>query len=345
MEIRTLRKDERESLLALLDLWELPDGWRGRDFFRRTIEVDPTYADENVWVGSDSGRLLSCVQIFPRTTRVLDHDVPTGGIGSVFTHPEWRRSGLAGSLLDRAAEDMQRRGMEISLLFSGLRSFYEEHGFRVYKSHRTVLRWSDRSAAAGSHAAVAIERFRPEADLAAVREIHRAYSSGRTGTTARDTALWQASLVLAGNPAEEFLVARVDGTIVAYLRAALLNDVFQVTELGRSDRGAEGLATLAMGLMRERDPDPLVPPGKSSRELRSFVVLPTFDDIPLTVALEQRGVASHPLEDPTTMLRCIDADGLARRLDAARLPGEEADRFLKRILPPDGLVFWPADRF
>ncbi len=25
--------------------------------------------------------------------------------------------------------------------------------------------------------------------------------------------------------------------------------------------------------------------------------------------------------------------------------GEAADRFLRRILPPDGLVFWPADRF
>jgi predicted N-acetyltransferase YhbS len=348
MEIRTLRKDERESLLALLDSWELPDGWRGRDFFRRYLELDPTYVDENVWVACDGAQLLSCVQIFPRVTRILEHDVPTGGIGSVFTHPEWRRSGLSGSLLERSAEDMLQRGMEISLLFTGLSSFYEKRGWNVYNSHRTVLRWSDRSAAASvasSQAVIAIERFRPEADLEEVREIHRAYSSGRTGTTARDTALWRASLELAGNPAEEFLVARVDGTIVAYLRATLLNDVFQVTELGRSDRGAPGLATLAVDLMREREPDHLVPPGKSSRELRSFVILPSFDDIPLTVALEQRGVASHPLEDPTAMLRCIDADALARRLDAARLPGEAADRFLQRILPPDGLVFWPADRF
>lgn len=349
MEIRTLREDEREPLLTLLDLWELPDGWRGRNFFRRYIEVDPSYRDDNVWVGCEDDRLLCCVQIFPRTLRVLDHDVPTGGIGSVFTHPEWRSSGLASSALERATKDMVKRGMELSLLFTARESFYARYGWKRFKSHRTVLRCADAAGAANSAISpifpVSISTFRPQEDLPAVREIHRSYSSGRTGTTARDEAFWQASLELAGNPAEEFKVARVDGAIVAYARAALLDDVFQVTELGRSDRGTEGLAALIVDLMCERDPDPLAPPGKSSRELRSFAILPTFDDINLTVALEQRGVGSHPVEDPAAMLRCLDADALARRLGASLLPGEEASQFLERILPPDGMVFWPADRF
>ena len=243
MEIRSLRKDEREPLLELLDLWELLDGWRGRDFFRRYIESDPTYADENVWVGCEGDQLICCVQIFPRDIRVLDHDVPTGGIGSVFTHPEWRRSGLEGSVLDRAAEHMLERGMELSLLFAGVRGFSEGHGWSSFKRHRTVLRWPDR-AAASFDSAISIERFDAARDMRAVREIHVGYSSGRTGTVARDDALWDASLVLAGNPAEEFSVARVGGTVIAYVRATLLNDVFQVTELGRSERGAEGLAAL-----------------------------------------------------------------------------------------------------
>ena len=212
MEIRTLHKEEREPLLELLDLWELPDGWRGRDFFRRYIECDPTYLDENVWVGCEGHRLISCVQIFPRPVRVLDHDVPTGGIGSVFTHPEWRRSGLAGSLLDRVTEAMVERGMELSLLFSARHSFYEKHGWSIHKSHQTVLRFPDRSMAlslaANSNSAISVEAFRPEVDMEVVREIHRVYSSGRTGTIARDAALWRASLQSAGNPGEEFQVAR-----------------------------------------------------------------------------------------------------------------------------------------
>jgi predicted N-acetyltransferase YhbS len=345
MEIRTLHDDERETLLELLDLWELPDGWRGRDFFRRYIEQDPSFRDDNVWVACEGERFVSCVQIFPRSLRVLGHDVPTGGIGSVFTHPDWRKSGLAGSLLQHATDDMTKRGMEIGLLFTARHSFYAQFGWKVYKSHRTVLRWSDRSTPGGSGAGIQIESLRPESDMPAIRELHRAYSSGRTGTTVRDDALWRATLDLAGNPSEEFNVARVDGAIVAYVRATLLDDVFQVTELGRSDRGAEALAVLVVDLMRERTPDPLAPAGKSSRELRSFAILPTFDDIALTVALEERGVGSHPLEDPGTMLRCLDADALSRRLGASRLKGEEEHEFLGRILPPDGLVCWPADRF
>mgnify|MGYP003446902113 CR=1 FL=1 len=95
MEIRTLARDEREALLELLDGWSLPDGWRGRDFFRRYVERDPTFADENVWVAAEAGRLLSCVQVFPRPLRVAGVEVPAGGIGSVFTRDDARRRGLA----------------------------------------------------------------------------------------------------------------------------------------------------------------------------------------------------------------------------------------------------------
>ena len=53
MEIRRLRPEDRPRWLALLDGWDVGDGWRGRDFFRRYVELDPTYADENVWVAAE----------------------------------------------------------------------------------------------------------------------------------------------------------------------------------------------------------------------------------------------------------------------------------------------------
>ena len=79
MEVRPLESHEREALLLLLDGWELPDGWRGRDFFRRYVEQDPTYADANVWVAEEDGALVSCVQIFPRTLRLAGAEIPTAG--------------------------------------------------------------------------------------------------------------------------------------------------------------------------------------------------------------------------------------------------------------------------
>ena len=140
MQIRTLCGDEHEALLDLLDGWELPDGWRGRDFFRRYLEDDPGFADENVWLAEDAGRLVSCVQIFPRRLRLGSAAVSTGGIGSVFTRPEARGSGIASELLERAALAMRERGMLLSLLFSSRFHFYERVGWISWPGSRTLLR-------------------------------------------------------------------------------------------------------------------------------------------------------------------------------------------------------------
>ena len=83
MELRPLQRSEREPLLDLLDHWELPDGWRGRDFFRRYVEDDPTFEDENVWVAVDAGRLVSCVRICPRPLRIRGEAVSALGAAGV----------------------------------------------------------------------------------------------------------------------------------------------------------------------------------------------------------------------------------------------------------------------
>ena len=178
-----------------------------------------------------------------------------------------------------------------------------------------------------------------ERDFEAVKAIHSAYSASRNGTAVRDNALWGASFRLAGNPVEDFEVARCNGKVVAYVRATLLNEAYMVTELGCLEDASAALATLLCSLLIPRDDDCLVPAGISSRELRAFAVLN------LTVELENRGVSSHPVDDSSTMLRCLNAPALAKRLDVSLLPGEEGEDFMRRILPPDSLVFWPADRF
>ena len=77
----------------------------------------------------------------------------------------------------------------------------------------------------------------------------------------------------------------------------------------------------------------------------TFTFSQVYDDLPLTVAVEQGGMTAHPMQDPTAMLRCLDVEGLADELDVTLFPGEDGASFLNRILPADNLVFWPADRF
>ena len=74
-------------------------------------------------------------------------------------------------------------------------------------------------------------------------------------------------------------------------------------------------------------------------------MLPSFDDLPLTVSLERRGIAAQVVDDPQNLLQCLDADALGARLDVPVRSDETPSEFLKRVLPPESFVYWPADRF
>lgn len=350
MEIRTLKETERGALLDMLDGFELPDGWRGRHYFRRFMDYDPSYVDENVWVAADGGVLLGSVQILPRRIRVLGHAIPTGGLGALFTLPEHRGKRIASLLVEAAVDAMVERGMEISLLHAQRQDFFEQRGWAAWKSERTLLRRVDPNSARPkgelpSSYDFEFSVFDRERDLAALKAIHSAYSASRSGTAVRDDDAWEASLCLAGNPIEEVVVARQGDLVMAYARCTLLDGVLTITELGRVEEGASALASLVADVLSERENDDLAPRGVSSRQLRSAVILPAFDDLQLTVALEHRGLGSHPVEDSSAMLRCLNLEALANRLDIALFPEETPAQFLERILPRDALVFWPADRF
>jgi GNAT superfamily N-acetyltransferase len=325
MELRTLRRSEREPLLDLLDHWDIPDGWRGRDFFRRYLEDDRTFLDENVWVAVDAGRLVSCVQVFPRPLQVCGREVPTGGIGSVFTLPDYRRGGIAGALLDRAVRAMPSSGFEISLLFAARIPWYTRLGWRSWVVSRTLLEAGDPAPAA---AGAEILRFDPARDLEAVKVLYQCYSGRLNGTVVRDGSLWEASLANAGNPDEDFRIARRGGEMLAYARATVLGGFPIVTEFGRSSGGVAALADLFAAMV-------------GGQAVAGNLHL----DPDLERALDGRGLTRKRVEDPTGMLRCIDAAALARRLGVAPPEDGDADGFLERVLPAGRFAFWTADRF
>jgi predicted N-acetyltransferase YhbS len=353
MEIRTIGTHERPAVGALLDGWQLAEGWTAGDRFRRQIDFDPRYSDENVLVAVDSGEIVGCLTIFPRQLRILGHSVPTGGVGNARTASTHRGKGVASSLLECACESMRSSGLELALAFPNeqptAKGFFAERGWHRWTGQRTILRRDpdQRGPASSEPGYVELESVGRENKraLESVKPIHTAYGASRSGTIDRDDDLWQACLDLTPAPREEFWLARRGGLTVAYARASIIDDVLTITELGRFEDGADALARLIGSLLEERDNDPLSREGMSSAELRSFIVLPTFDDIGLSVALESRGIRSHPMDDPGASLCCVNLIGFAARLDVDLLHGEDGAKFLKRILPPDAMVYWPADRF
>ena len=358
MEIRTLAAQERLKLADLLDDWRLAEGWTAGDRFRYQVEYDPSWSDENVFVALEGGRLLGGVSIVPRELRVLGHAIPTGGLSNLFTMPSLRGRGLATDLIERAADALRRRGFELAIAFPGASAatveFFEKRGFVSWRGQQSILRTDPEASfrgAATDPGNITIEPVASENEraLQSIKAIHAAYAATRSGSVVRDDALWRACFHLMPAPFEEFWLARRSGLAVAYVRASILDDVLTATELGRFEDGADALARLIGHLLEPRAEDPLlrgaIASRVSSRELRSFLVLPTFDDIGLTVALEHRGIRSHPMDDARASVRCINLKALAGRLDVDLMPGEDGSAFLRRVLPPDGMVYWPADRF
>jgi len=343
LTIRTLRREEREAWLALLDGWEMRDGWRGRDFFRRPIEHDPSFADENVWVAEQDARLVACVQIFPRPLRLRGAAVPTGGVGSVFTRPEARAGGLASAVLERSLRAMRERGMELSLLFAARHAFYGRLGWQLLPRTRPLLVRGEATARpAPGRRGAPFERARDAEEVVA---LYAAYSAPFDGTVVRDAALWRGSLALAGNPREEFSVARDARGLSAYVRSFVLEGFFMVGEWARRPDAVDDLADLVAGLLAPRADDPLERPERPSSELRKLLVAPTPPDAPLYDALRARGVEVRSFEERGAMLQCLDAEALARRLGEPLRPGEDADAWLRRLVPPERFCFWPSDRF
>lgn len=346
-EIRTLRADERESLLALLDGWPLSDGWQGRDFFRRYLEHDSTYADENVWVAAQDGRLVACVQIFPRLVRAHGTALPVGGIGTVFTSERARGSGVSSSLLEASVDAMRARGIELSLLFASRHAFYERLGWRLWPRTRPL--WLRGASARAPDPSRRIEAFDAARDLDAVAALHARYSGAIDGSVVRDRAYWVGQLAFAGNPLEDFVLARdAAGAVEAYARGCLLEGIYMITELGRAeaDASAGALADLVLGLMSPRDPDPIAArASRGSAEVRRVLVAPAVADAALDAALDARGVERRAFDERSAMLRVVDAAALARRTGEARRPEDDEISWLARILPPERLCFWPSDRF
>ncbi len=345
--IRTLRRDEREAVLDLLDEWPLSDGWRGRDYFRRYIESDPRYVDENFHVAELNGALVSCVQIFPREIRAVGATIPVGGIGSVFTSEKARGTGVASRLLEASVAAMHARGMEVSLLFASRHDFYTRLGWTLWPRRRSL--WFAGEALAAPAASLRVEDLDVARDLDAVMALHERYAASRSGTTVRDRALWLGTLAFAGNPTEEFTVARdAAGRIIAYLRASLFEGFCAVLEVGRDEsvEAVAALADLVLRSMTPRDGDPFAArAGKSSADFRRSLLAPCHDDVLLEAELVARGVVVKSFEEKSSMLRVVNAEALARRFDASRGEAGSPESLLRRVLPPERLVCWPADRF
>jgi GNAT superfamily N-acetyltransferase len=123
--------DDTASALALME-FVLSDG---RPLAREYPQVFAPDASGRVVVAQDDGHVRSACAILPRVLVFPDglgerRELKVGLIGSVSTHADCRRQGLASSVLDLAERELKEAGCLLSMLWADDPSFYEARGYQ-----------------------------------------------------------------------------------------------------------------------------------------------------------------------------------------------------------------------
>jgi GNAT superfamily N-acetyltransferase len=322
LELRTIRPHERDAVLDLLGEW-LND----RAFFARYFDHDPGFSDDLCFVASDNGRIVSTLQVFRKPVRVNGAVVQVGGVGNVFTTEGYRERGLASQLLTRAVAAMDEREFDLSLLFAVRLAFYGHLGWHSHVRH---LLFIDQATTIGDGGAV-IEPF-TAGDLDAVMRIYDDYTAALSGPTVRDARYWQGQLRYAGNPYEDFLVARDGSTVVAYARGTPLYDFYVIMEHGCLPGHESALAQLICRLHGG-------PAASFPGTITQLAIAPAVQE-----QLRSRGLSLRTVEDVFWMWRVISPQRLSAKLGMS-VSDLDADDIFFRLFPPEQSVYWIADRF
>ncbi|MFP8882333.1 MAG: GNAT family N-acetyltransferase [Myxococcota bacterium] len=315
IEFRTLRDGERELLLDLLEA-----AFDERELFARYLDADSLVGPKDSWIALDGARLVAATQIFDKSIRLRGQVASIGGIGSVATHPDYERRGIATELLRHAIRDMERRGHALSLLFTGRISFYERLDWvQIVRPTWTLTRTDPAQPVASRPFA--------EPDLERVERIYEYYNLHADSSVVRDRSYWRAQLGYAGNPDEDFRVVERAGKIAAYARRIDFFGIPRIIEHGCAPDGRNELARL----LCEFAPD------------AGALLLHRTDDSALADALRITGVSIQATEWGDNMWRVIDRP---RLLALAELPSSVTDAdLLHELVGGDSAVYWASDRF
>lgn len=322
LELRTIVPSERDAVLDLLAHW-LED----REFFARYFRHDPSFRDDLCLVAVDRGAIVSTVQVFRRVVRLEAGVVQVAAVGNVFTAAAYRDRGLATALLNMALAAMPAHGFDMSLLFATRLAFYGRLGWQSHVRQLVFLE-PQLGTAAGAYA---VGPFRPD-DLDAVARVYDEYTAPRIGPTVRSPAYWRGQLHFAGNPSEDFLVARDGGQVVAYARGISLYGLYVVMEHACA-RGHDGALGQLVATLHTTAGASF--PGTLCQLVGETGILSD---------LGTRGIPHRVVDDVFWLWRVLDAERVATASGLAPAAILD-DQGLFRLLPPGRSVYWVSDRF
>jgi len=220
---------ELPPVLDLVNLVFRVEAGRPPTFGRDWAQIYRPANLENVRVLFLNHQPVSSIAIFPSTVRAGAYELRVGGINGVATHPDFRRRGLAGTVLRDVHQRLLDDGCDVGLLSTGIVDWYRrfgwEHGAleRSFTLDRTTVRYLPPLVDAEIVAGV-------DAHLDAMRLLHEREPS-------RAERSPELTRLLFCRPRVTGYVARRSGQVVAY--ALVARD--RVVECGGAGEDVAGL--------------------------------------------------------------------------------------------------------
>ena len=126
MKIRKINSSDRLEILKG-DLYAY-SRWTNQDLPRSHLTaINP----EEVLVAEIDGKIAAALQCFHFQQSVRGVLKPMGGIGGVWTYPEYRNQGCVSALMKAAFLEMRMRGICVSMLTPFKESFYGAMGYAI----------------------------------------------------------------------------------------------------------------------------------------------------------------------------------------------------------------------
>ena len=216
-----------------------------REYFANQTEHDATYRFGQTRIIEVDGRVVSHVRLFHRRMLVRGVALPVGGVGSVATHPDYQRRGLATALLQDAIARMERAGYALSFLWTGLVPLYERLGWRAVPQPFYTAQ-PEEAAGLSTRATEGVRPF-TSADLPAVALVYRRATEGSTGAIVRTLRYWRDHMTWVRDDSEGFLLVERGGRVLAYVRSKVEVDNHPRLLEGEALPGAESALTILLG--------------------------------------------------------------------------------------------------
>ncbi|UVI29195.1 GNAT family N-acetyltransferase [Paenibacillus spongiae] len=213
MEFRSIRSGELQMWSELCrEVFDKETGREHGDSFLRMAQNDPWKEQNSILVAVDESRIVSTVQIYCRTTMVGAQAIKTGCIGGVCTNPAYRGQGLTTRLLHNAIDIMREQDIPLSMLTSGIWSFYERSGWENVDWHWKIANFEvdDRVLEAFTVRPVRME------DMDAIKILYAKHSRRFNGPIVRDRDdYWSRNIQMENKPC--WVAVDHNGDLIAYV--------------------------------------------------------------------------------------------------------------------------------